>query len=45
VATQVDDPMRQELEDLARALTDHLFREPLARLASDPEGRRAADGA
>jgi glutamyl-tRNA reductase len=38
----LDDPTRRELEDLARALTDHLFREPLTRLASDPEGRRAA---
>jgi glutamyl-tRNA reductase len=36
----LDDAAREELERLTRRLSARLFREPLARLAVDPDGRR-----
>jgi glutamyl-tRNA reductase len=36
----LDDAARDELERLTRRLSARLFREPLARLAVDPDGRR-----
>lgn len=36
----VDPAVRAELDALSRSLSTRLFREPLARLADDPDGRR-----
>lgn len=37
---ELDDAARADLEQLTRKLSARLFREPLARLAADPDGRR-----
>lgn len=37
---ELDPEVRRELDDVTRDLSERLFREPLARLSRDPDGRR-----